>query len=423
VRHGQVRRESLLYVVVAATRPTYCGVLVVAAMWLTGALLCPSEVASAPSARKTPPAPPFAALFPLEQAWAITLPAAPSAPPAHDSLRIFVPLTSAAFVAISWEHGDDVWSVPLAATSGPVARDGLVYVASNETVHALDAETGAERWAAPAAGALQTLLLSGDRLVGVGAGVAHAFDAPSGRLLWTHMLAPAAAPAGMATSPDGVFVTFADGRVVSLAPGDGHEQWTRAVPGGASAPLVAGHALYVGATDNRFYSLDARTGKERWKWRTGGDVMGAAADADAKTVYYTSLDAVVRSVNAGNGHQRWKRDIGTRPVRAPVALDGSILVAGLMPGVSAFAPLTGTPLGTFELPGEVYGAPLVSAVLAPRAVGMAVLLKDGRAVGLRPLTLLFNESPREPLPALPGKNLPRERAPDPPATHGPSETR
>jgi len=40
-----------------------------------------------------------------------------------------------------------------------------------------------------------------------------------------------------------------------------------------------------------------------------------------------------------------------------------------------------------------------------------VVLKDGRAFGLRALTLMFNESAPQLLLALPGKPLTRERLP------------
>jgi hypothetical protein len=73
--------------------------------------------------------------------------------------------------------------------------------------------------------------------------------------------------------------------------------------------------------------------------------------------------------------------------------------------------LTGTPQGTFDLPGELHGAPLVSEALSPRAVAVAVVLKDGRAYGLRALSLMFNESAPQPLLSLPGKPLTRERLP------------
>jgi hypothetical protein len=98
-------------------------------------------------------------------------------------------------------------------------------------------------------------------------------------------------------------------------------------------------------------------------------------------------------------------------VAPPLALDGSVLVAGLTPLLSGFAPLTGQPQGTFDLAGDVHGVPLVSDMLVPRAVSVAVVLKDGRAYGLRSLTLMFNEGTPQLLPVLPGKPLTRERLP------------
>jgi len=44
-------------------------------------------------------------------------------------------------------------------------------------------------------------------------------------------------------------------------------------------------------------------------------------------------------------------------------------------------------------------------------VAVAVVLKDGRAYGLRSLSLMFNENAPQPLTTLPGKSLTRERLP------------
>jgi len=387
-------------------------------VWLTAAVICPRDVTAGQTPRKKPPAPPFAVLFPLEPAWAITLPAAPVRPAVRDGERWLVPLSSGALVAVSWEDGGTVWSVPLRATTAPVVGDGVVYVGGGDTLYALDPATGAGHWTSHAGGTLLALALAGSRVLGVGAGFAHAFDAGSGRELWARTLPAAGDPTGLAVSATALFVAYADGRIVALALADGGEQWARPIDGRPSAPLLLGNALFVGTTERRFYSLDAGSGKERWAWRTGGDVTGAAADA--KAVYYTSLDAVVRAVNPGNGHQRWKRDAGTRAPVPPIALDGSVLVTGLSPTISAFAPQTGTPLGTLELPGEVSGAPLVSPTLTPRQVAVVVVLKDGRVYGLRALTLQFNEAAPQPLAALPGQTLAREKLPERPVIE-PSE--
>ena len=403
--------------VVAATRPRYCGVLLVAALWLTAGLVCPDGRLAAQKAKRTPPPPPFASLFPLEEAWMITLPAPPSAPAAYDGARVYVPLASAQLAALDWRNGDTLWSVSLKASSGPVCGNGVLYVAAGDAVHALDAATGASRWTAAASSTISLVLLSGGRVLAIGPGRVQAFDAASGASAWTRALEDAGYPVGAVVAGDALFVSFSDGVVRRVALADGQLAWSRMVGGRPSPPLVVEEWVYVGDTDNRFRALDAKNGKERWAWRTGGDVIGAAADdsPEPKAVYYASLDAVVRAVNPGNGHQRWKRDGGTRPVAPPLALDGSVVVAGLTPTLSGFAPLTGAPQGTFDLPGEspgqLSGAPIVSSTLAPRAVAVAVVLKDGRAFGLRALSLMFNESAPQPLTALPGKPLTRERLP------------
>ena len=386
--------------------------------WLTAAVICPPDAAAGQKPRKKP-APPFAVLFPLEEAWTITLPAAPAGPAVRDGARLIVPIGSGALVAVNWESGDTAWSTPLRATTAPVTAGGVVYVGAGDTLHALDATTGAGRWMSHAAGTLQHLALEGTRVVAVGPGFAHAFDAASGGELWSRTLPPAGDATGLVVSATTLFATYGDGRVVALALADGGDQWARPIDGRLSPPLLLGDALFVGSTAKQFHSLDARTGKVRWTWRTGGDVTGAAADAKAKAIYYTSLDAVLRAVNLGNGHQRWKRDAGTRAPVPPIALDGSVLVTGLST-LAAFEPLKGAPLGTFELPADVYGAPLVSEHLTPRLVAVAVVLKDGRVLGLRALTLQFNESAPQPLSALPGTPLVRERLPEPPPDTIPS---
>jgi outer membrane protein assembly factor BamB len=338
---------------------------------------------------------------------------------------VYVPLASrdgrddepdrpSTLVALDWQTGDTVWSVPLAVTSPLLTADGGIYVGVGDSLRALDGTAGAERWRAQSAGTVLALArAAGGPIVAAGAGFVQAFEANTGRAIWTRQLPPAGDATGVALSGTAAFVGYGDGRLVALALADGREIWNRALGGRPSPPLAHERSVYVGATDNRFYAFDAKDGDVRWSWRIGGDVVGATADL--KAVYYSSLDAVVRAVNPGNGHQRWKRDGGTRAVATPLILDGSLLVAGLSPALSAFHPLTGVPQGTFELPGEppgeISGAPLVAGTLVPRTVSVAVVLKDGRAYGLRSLSLMFNEQAPQPLPALPGKSLTRERLP------------
>jgi len=395
---------------VAATRPRYCGVLLVAALWLTAGSICPDGRLAAQQAKRKPPLPPFSALFPLEEAWMITLPAAPTHPAARDGGHVIVPVESGALVALDWESGETVWSIPLRATSAAVAAGGVLYIGAGDSLRALDPATGADRWSAHANGTLDKITFAGGVVLGAGGGLAQAFDAGSGTSRWTQTQLPPRELTGVSASNDVFVASFADGAVVAMALTDGRVLWTHMLKGRPGPPLVFKGAVYVGATDNRLYALAVKDGRQRWAWQIGGDVVGAAADD--KAIYYSSLDNVVRAVNPGNGNQRWKRDGGTRALAPPIAVDGSVVVAGLSPALSGFAPLTGVPQGTFDLPsGELSGAPLLSPMLVPRTVAVAVVLKDGRAYGLRSLSLMFNENAPQPLTTLPGKSLTRERLP------------
>src|SRR5690349_7911297 len=237
MRHGCVRRESLLYVVVAATRPRYCGVLLVAALWLTAGLVCPGQLA-AQRTKRPPPPPPFAALFPLEAAWMITLPALPAAPAAHDDARVFVPLVSQQLAAFDWQHGDDLWSIPLAVTSAPVPANGVVYVAAGNAIHALDAATGAARWMSPSATPAQLVRLAGGRVVAIGTRGIQAFDAASGAAQWSRPLDDGGDPVGAAATTDSLIVTFAKGAVLRVALDDGRVMWTHTLGSRPSPPTA-----------------------------------------------------------------------------------------------------------------------------------------------------------------------------------------
>ena len=85
MRHGHVRRESLLYVVVAATRPTYCGVLAGrGGVAHGGSDLSARRDSPRRKPRKKPPAPPFAALFRSRKPGRSRCPRPPARPAVRD---------------------------------------------------------------------------------------------------------------------------------------------------------------------------------------------------------------------------------------------------------------------------------------------------------------------------------------------------
>jgi len=177
-----------------------------------------------------------------------------------------------------------------------------------------------------------------------------------------------------------------------------------------SPPALAKDRVLIGSTNNFLYALQTGNGRIAWKWRTGGDVIGA--DADGDTVYVASLDNVLRAVNRGNGNQRWKTEIPTRPSVPPIAFGNIVVLAGVTPQLDSFVGKTGVAQGNFKAPSDLQGAPLIDRAPAPYRVAIVMIARDGTLIALRPVQMMLRDPPLTPLTApLPGHLLPRERLP------------
>src|ERR1044072_1449269 len=87
-----------------------------------------------------------------------------------------------------------------------------------------------------------------------------------------------------------------------------------------SSPLLVEGVIVFGSGDGNLYSLDASTGRERWRFATGGPVDGspayAAPRASTPLVVVASRDGFLHAVDATNGRERWKLAPGTQlPLR------------------------------------------------------------------------------------------------------------
>jgi hypothetical protein len=142
-------------------------------------------------------------------------------------------------------------------------------------------------------------------------------------------------------------------------------------------------------------------------------VLGAVIDDDA--AFVNSADNIVRALDRGNGNQLWKAEVTTRPVLAPRAFFGMVAVVGFAPTVlSTFDTKAGTPIATWEVPSDavLLGPPLIDEQLKPYRVAMAIIMRDGRVIAARPTAMTFPEPASVPLTVLPGRNTPRESAPE-----------
>ena len=93
-----------------------------------------------------------------------------------------------------------------------------------------------------------------------------------------------------------VYIGSLDGRLYALDARTGEEKWSFKTDGRVySSPAIAGSMVYFGSGDGRLYALDARTGQEKWRFKTDGGVNSSPAVAGG-VVYFGSTDGYLYAV-------------------------------------------------------------------------------------------------------------------------------
>lgn len=370
---------------------------------------CPHQLFGSQRPKKIEPL--ITPVLPAEQAWQVALPFPPSAPAAMDDTRVYVPLEGEHFSAIDRETGETVWTVDIESAWPPLVHEGVVYIAASDELHALDSATGNHRWRVGLGrGAMAPMAVTQEALIVlVAPDEVWAFRRSDGSRLWRTELGGRSGHASMAVDDTGIYVGHVD-RLVRVMPADGSIRWDRTLPGELASTSVARDRVLAGSTSNEIYAFDPDRGRLVWKFRFGGDVVGIAAAGDL--VFAVSLDNLVRALKRGNGNQVWRQALTTRPVAPPLVFDGAMAVAGAE-SLTTFNSKTGTPIGKYDAPALLEGPLLVDVTPAPFAVSILAVTRDGRAVGLRPVEMMFREQAIAPLATLPGRGLQKEASPLP----------
>ena len=373
---------------------------------------------------KRTPEPYLAPLLPAEQAWKITLTARPAADGVMDDAAVYVPVeevtasaedgapppSPAQLVALDRQTGATRWTSSVSTRLPPLLTDGVVVVATPSGVEAFDPRAGRPQWSVTldrpararmiAQGSLLLTMLEGGDVVAV--------HLQRREVAWRVSLG-ASDRVSMTTDREAAYLVTSGSRAMSVNLSNGSLRWERTLDGELSDPVVDRDRVFIGSTTKSFWALDARTGKDKWRWTGqifGGTIVGAAVHGNH--VYVVSWDNIVRALDRGNGAQRWKEPV-TRPLFPPRILNGIVAVVGVSPTLSTFRADNGTPVSTWSFPSELLlqGAPLIDAP-APYRVAIVAVFRDGQVFGLRPTEMLFKEPAPVPLTVLPGRPLPRE---------------
>lgn len=325
-----------------------------------------------------------------------------SAPPIVDVTTAYVPLQGGRVAALDLDSGRTRWSVDAETRWAPAVGDGRVFLALSGGLRAYDAADGRLLWQRPlpATAAAPPYWDTGWLVVSLDGGALVALRATDGEVLWQTALG-AVVQTPPAPALDALYLGLADGRVVAVALATGAPQWTRQLEGAVTGLRALDDQLVVGTTGRAVHSLDLRNGRTRWRWRTGGPAVGAAA-ADDKRIYFVAFDHLLRAVDRRSGNLRWRRPLAHRPAGSPLVAGGVVLVPSLSTEIAVFDAVTGTPAPAIAAAGEVAGETLVRVGGPVVGTRLLAVSSEGRLLAFAPRV----EPPPAPLDALPGQAVP-----------------
>jgi outer membrane protein assembly factor BamB len=337
----------------------------------------------------------------LDPRWTVSFTTPQSAPAGFDQQMAYVPLKGGELLAIDLNEGRVVWTVDLTTSFTPATGDGLVFVAGDALVIALDQRSGQTVWRAPLGASISGPLHwdGGWVLASTEPGDLVALNLEDGQVLWRSPLGSPLAVRPTA-SDDRLYVALRDGRLAALDGESGTPVWTAPLQQDVTGMIALEDQLLVGTRGNALHSVSLDRGRIAWSQRVGADVIGAPA-ADEDRIYFVAFDNVLRALHRRTGNLVWRRNLPSRPSGGPLRVDDVVLVPFSTNNINAYRATTGEPSFTIQAIGEIGSAPFLrdsARATAPRLIAMS---REGALQGFAPR---FEQAP-VPLAELPGARV------------------
>ena len=308
---------------------------------------------------------------------------------------VTVASSSGVLQLIDARTGADVWRVDVStALSAGVGSDGVFTAVVSRDNQLIVLESGKEVWrqklpaqgyTAPLVAGERVFVLLADRSV-------SAFDARSGRKLWTQQRAGDALvllQAGVLQAVGDTLVVGLSGRMAGMNPQDGSVRWEASIasPRGTNeierlVDLVAGVSrdgtvLCTRAFQAAVGCVNAARGALVWSKAASGSV---GLSGDDKFVYGVEGDGKVVAWRRTDGERAWVSELlRYRGLSAPLAIGRSVAVGDASGLVHLLSREDGAPLNRLSTDGS-------SIVAAPVLAGgtLVVVTRNGGVFGFKP---------------------------------------
>lgn len=267
--------------------------------------------------------------------------------PAIADGRVYAAAADDTVRALDLQTGKALWSheaEDARITGGPGAGEGLVVFGTLDgAVVALDAATGQQKWAAKVVNEIiaAPVIGQGYVLVRSNDGRITAFDAANGerRWFWNREL-PALTVRGNDSptlGPGIVFVGNDDGTLTALSLADGRPLWDQAVgqPDGRTeiermadvdgSPVIDGTVIFATSFKKQTVAIDGPSGRPLWSQDRGG---GGRVGLGSERVVVADPSGVVWALDKSGGSAMWQQSGLLRRGVTGAAVQGDFAVVG-----------------------------------------------------------------------------------------------
>jgi outer membrane protein assembly factor BamB len=302
----------------------------------------------------------------LQVKWSFPVAGVTSGPTFFDGV-VYVAANDDSVYALNAETGAELWSYTAGYHfySGPAVANGIVYAGCQDSnLYALDAHTGTKLWSFEASSWFSSSPAVANGMVYIGSNDDHvyALNAKTGAKVWSY-----ATGFEVVSSPavvDGVvYLGSTDSNVYALKATTGAKLWSYTTGGDvSSSPAVTNGVVFIGSDDGNLYALNAKTGIKLWSYSTIGAIDSSPAVANG-IVYFGSTDNEMYALNAATGAKLWSYPMkftGFTLYSSPAAANGVIYVASYDGNVYALDAKTGAKLWSYDTQYEVESSPAVT---------------------------------------------------------------
>ncbi|WP_418280819.1 PQQ-binding-like beta-propeller repeat protein [Halorubrum sp. DTA98] len=246
--------------------------------------------------------------------------------------------------ALDAETGDEIWtstahSDSVEGVSSSPSGDVVYSSAHDNTVKALDAETGDEIWSSSAhsdwVSSVSPSPSGGVVFSGSADDTVKALDAETGDEIWssnTH----SDTVEGVSSSPSGdvVYSASSDYTVKALDAETGATLWTsgHSTTVYTASPSPSGDVVYIGTSDGEVKALGAETGDEIWSSNPPGyfaNMYEVSPSPSGGVVYSGSFDEEIYALDTGTGDTIWSSSVhGSRARTVSASPNGGVVYSG-----------------------------------------------------------------------------------------------